>query len=314
MDHFSCAPVPEPGVERAHLALSGTALGDIAGSTHEGKFEKAIPKELIGAYSHYTDETVLSCAVAEGMRAGVEKVGRAGLAASQQNQSLVKKELALALRNYARQYPYAGYGKRFWDWASSGSLEAYNSYGNGAAMRAAFPGWYATTMAEAQLLGQLSAAATHDNPVAIEATGVVAGCIYLLKTGGSKRDVLKFAQKHYDLSFTLDALRPMHGLHATCPGSVMVAIVSFLESTSFRHALGLAISMGGDCDTQAAITGAIAEAYYTVEPELLVAGLARLDNRLLDAMTAATCILEAEGLWHPGTHESAEPLTCRCRW
>lgn len=314
MEGFCCAPEPQPGVDHAHLALSGAVLGDIAGSTREGKFEKVIPDTLIGPYNHYTDETVLSCAVAAGLRTGLEQTGREGLASSSDRQALVRKEVALALKSYAKKYPYAGYGKRFKEWADSSSLEGYNSYGNGAPTRVAFTGWYARTLDEAFLLARLSAEATHNNPVAIEASGVVAGCIFLLKGGGSKRDVLKFAQKHYDLSFTLDALRPMHGLDLTCNGTVMVAIMCFLESTSFAHALGLAISMGGDTDTVACITGALAEAFYCIPDDLLVAGLSKLDDKLLDTLTAATCVLESENLWKPGRREQAEPLKCKCKW
>lgn len=307
------ADSPENGA-CAHPALSGPVLGDIAGSTHEGRYDKVIPEQLIGPHSHFTDDTVLTCAVAAGLQESLFRLDRAALSCRPEMQAQVVADLARAIKSYARRYPQAGYGSRFRSWVESETLAGYHSYGNGAAMRCAFAGWYAKTLAEAQLFGALTARPTHNHPDAEEAAAVVAACIFILQSGGAKKDLLAFARTHYDLSFTLDALRPVHACNITGKGTVMVALVCFLESGSFAHALGLAISMGGDCDTLAAVTGSLAEAYYAIPGDLLAAGLSRLDDALLADLRSATRVLRAHGLWRPGTREGAEPLRCRCTW
>ena len=189
------------------------------------------------------------------------------------------------------------------------SLEPYNSYGNGSAMRVSFAGWCATSLEEAMLLGKLSAQPTHNHPLAVKGAQVVAGCIYLLKTGADKRGILSFAQQYYNLDFTLDALRPIHSNNVTCEGTVPVAIVAFLESDNFENVINLAISMGGDTDTLAAIAGSIGEAYYAVPDYLQRKAVDRLDTRLLSAFKAATAKLTEAGLWQRRTVMSAPPLT-----
>ena len=145
----------------------------------------------------------------------------------------------------------------------------YGSWGNGSAMRVSFAGWAARSLGEAELLGELSAAVTHDHPEGIKGAKAVAGCIYILRTGGSKEDVRRYASQYYDLSFTLDEIRPDYSFDVSCQGSVPQAIVAFLTGTDFADVIAEAISIGGDSDTIAAIAGSIAEVLYPIPPELI---------------------------------------------
>ena len=300
--------------ENGQPAMSGVVIGDIAGSPHEGRYDKVVPRELVGPRSRFTDDTVLSCAVAEGLIEGLEETGREAAASDPQAQAVIVGRIRDALKAFTRHYTQAGYGGSFVKWARGGSLEPYNSFGNGAPMRASFAGWCAATLAEAELFGRLSARPTHNHPDAEEAAAVVAACIYILKTGGTKRDVLNYAQKHYDLSFTLDALRPIHAFNITAKGTLIASLVCFLESANFAECVGLAISLGGDCDTLAAIAGSIAEAHYRIEPDLLAQALDKLDPPLARVMHSATAYVRKEGLWRPGERETDAPLRCRCEW
>lgn len=295
-------------------AMSGLVIGDIAGSLHEGRYDKVVPQKLIQPNSRFTDDTVLSCAVAEGLVDGLKQVGREAAASDPQAQQIILSTIGDALQTFSRRYPHAGYGSQFKIWMNSNNPQPYNSYGNGAPMRAAFAGWCAATLEEAELFGALAARPTHNHPAAEEAAAVVAACIHILKTGGSKRDVLRYAQTHYDLSFTLDALRPVHAFNITAKGTLIAALVCFLESTCFADSIGLAISLGGDCDTLAAIAGGIAEAHYRIAPELLHTALSKLDTPLTHTLHTTTAFLHKEDLWRPGEKETDEALRCRCQW
>jgi len=291
-----------------HFVMSGTVIGDIAGSVYEGSFLKRIPKKLLTADCRFTDDTVLTCAVAVGLITALSSTDREALANSTELQEAATRTIALTVKEYARDYLHAGYGKSFSRWVGSDSLEPYNSYGNGVAMRVSFAGWYATSLEEAQLFAKLSAQITHNHPQAIKGASVVAACIYILKSGGNKEDVLQFARKHYNLDFTLDALRPIHSSNITCEGTVPVAIMLFLESYCFKHIIELAISMGGDVDTLAAIAGSIGEAFYTIPDELQHPILKILDAKLLASFQKATTELDSKKLWIRGRKDMEYPF------
>ena len=309
----SCLQSAEPEAG-ADLLLLGAVIGDIAGSTYEGRYDKVLPALLIGQHSRFTDDTVLSCAVAEGLLAGLADTGREKLEKSAKKQAQVVEAIARTLKDFARAYPHRGYGGSFRKWAAGDSLSGYGSFGNGAVMRTSFAGWYAASLAEAELFGRLSARPTHNHPEAEEAAALLCGCIHLLKQGGGKREVLRYAGAQYDLHFTLDALRPIHAFNITAKATLIVALVCFLESASFEHCLQLAISMGGDSDTLAATAGALAEAHYCVSPALQAEAASKLDDRLLEVMRHAASAFQREGLWRLGKNSSDAPLACECVW
>ena len=295
------------------LVLLGPIIGDMAGKPFEGRYNKTIPDPLFGPASRFSDDTILTCAVADGLVRGVKEAGgRDGLAASAERQATVVNALARSIKDFGREYRHRGYGGRFRQWLESDSLEPYNSYGNGAVMRAGFAGWYATSTAEAELFGRLTARPTHNHPEAEEAAAALAACIHILKSGGDKKDALRHAQTRYDLSFTLDALRPIHAFNITAKATLIAALACFLESRDFAECVGLAISLGGDCDTLAAVAGSLAEAHYAIPPDLMQEAVFRLDARLLGVLEAATRALEAEGLWRPDDNREAVSLSLRC--
>lgn len=274
----------------AAYTMVGAMLGDISGSAYEWDNIKHKPRELITPASRFTDDTVLTYAIATGMISALQKIEHRQLADSPVHHS-VKAEMANSVKAFARRYPNAGYGGSFRRWAFSAAMTPYGSWGNGSAMRASFPGWVANSLTEAKLLGRLSAEITHNHQFGIKGAEVVAMLIYLLRSGHAKAEVKQYAEQYYDLNFTLDEIRPGYKFDVSCEGSVPQAIVAFLEGENFPDAIRLAISIGGDSDTIAAITGSIAEAYYPVPGDLLNRGLAKLDSFLLDTVKQVSAFL-----------------------
>lgn len=262
--------------------LLGAILGDMAGSVYEHIPARTMDAPLFPSGAHYTDDTVTTVAVALAL---LESRGGASLEAV----------LVDRLRRLCRACPNAGYGKRFRQWLSDPDPRPYGSLGNGSAMRAAPCGWYARSLEEAVALGRRSASVTHDHPDGLAGGEVVAGCVYLARTGSSKADILEFIRRnYYPMEETLDDLRRNgYALDVTCRGSVPQALQAFLEGSSVEEAVRGAISLGGDSDTQACIAGGVAEAFYGLPPALEREVRRRLPDAFLytiDRFTAA-CLL-----------------------
>jgi ADP-ribosylglycohydrolase len=192
-------------------------------------------------------------------------------------------DLVDLLKDYARSYPGAGYGGTFRRWAESESREPYNSWGNGAAMRVSPVGFAYDVQDEVLLRARWTAEVTHNHPEGIKGAQATAAAVYLARTGCGKEEIRDFIERkfQYDLSARLDDIRPAYKFDVSCQGSVPQAILAFLESTDYESAVRLAISLGGDSDTIACITGGIAQAYYGGVPDSIrEQALARLDDRL----------------------------------
>ena len=232
--------------------MIGAIIGDIVGSVYE--FHNIQTKEfpLFREDCFFTDDTVMTCAVAEAVMAG----GRTD-------------DFIDAMKTYGRMYPNAGYGGRFGAWLRSDSREPYHSFGNGSAMRVSPCGFAARSLEEAMDLAACSAAVTHDHPEGIRGAQAVAACIYLARTGRSKADIRAHVERHfYPLRESLEELRPGYSFQIGCRESVPQAIECFLEAADVEDAIRNAVSLGGDSDTQACIAGGIAEAFFGV-PEAL---------------------------------------------
>lgn len=248
--------------------MLGAIAGDIIGSVYEGKtawyhFRSPDFEPLFAATSRFTDDTVLTVAVGDSILHG--------------------GDLTDLFKDYARAYPEAGYGGRFLQWAFSDDREPYNSWGNGSAMRVSPIGFAYDLLDEVLLRARWSAEVTHNHPEGIAGAQATSAAIYLARTGSSKDDMRAFIERRfgYDLSISLDELRPNYRFDVSCRGSVPPAIRAFLESTDYESAVRLAISLGGDCDTIACIAGGIAHAYYRGVPEdIRRQALARLDEPL----------------------------------
>jgi ADP-ribosylglycohydrolase len=179
---------------------------------------------------------------------------------------------AKKIKYYGRCFPNAGYGEMFKEWLQNDSLRGYRSYANGGAMRVSPIGFAFETLGEVLRESKLSAEATHNHPEGIKGAQAVAGAVYLARTTHDKSVVRAFVEQKigYDLSRRLDDIRPTYTFDSSSKGSVPPAIIAFLESIGFEDAIRKAVSLGGDSDTIACITGGIAQAYYGTIPDLLV--------------------------------------------
>lgn len=250
--------------------MIGAIIGDIVGSRFEFDNIKTKHFELFTTECDFTDDTVMTLAIAKAF-------------AKYNHDKDFKKTLIKTMHEVGGQYPSCGYGGHFLDWIVDENTEPYNSCGNGSAMRVSSIGWYAETLAEAEELAKISAEVTHNHPEGIKGAQAVAAAIFLAKSGVSKSEIKEYIeQNYYTLDFTLDEIRPIYQYEIVCQTSVPQAIQAFLESTDFEDAIRNAISIGGDSDTVAAITGSIADAYYGVDEDLRETALSYLDDYLLD--------------------------------
>lgn len=200
---------------------------------------------------------------------------------------LESSDFAQTLHAYGRRYPNAGYGGRFASWLQDAEPRPYGSFGNGSAMRVGPVGFAARDLGEALALAAASASVTHDHPEGIRGAQVIGGAVFLARTGASKDDIRDFVSGRfgYDLDFTLAERRPEATFDVTCQGSVPEAVVAFLEGKDVEHSIRLAISLGGDSDTQACMAGAIAAAFHRAIPDEIVAGTRqRLPEEFLDVL------------------------------
>ena len=230
--------------------MIGAIIGDFVGSIYEMDNIKTTDFPLFSPTCRFTDDTVMSIAVADALMNGLD--------------------MAATLRKYGRLYPQAGYGGRFRQWLMDDAMPDYGSYGNGSAMRASAAGWMASSLVEALDLARLSALPTHSHPEGILGAQVVAGCVYLLRQGTDKPALRQWVESMgYSLDFTIDEIRPVYQFDVSCQGSVPQAIVAFLEAEDFESALRLGVSIGGDSDTIACIAGALSEACWGAPEEMV---------------------------------------------
>lgn len=191
---------------------------------------------------------------------------------------LVRGAVRSSLVSYGRSYPDADYGSFFKEWIFAEEQLPYGSYGNGSAMRVSPTAYFASDLEGVLRLARLSAEVTHNHPEGIKGAEAVAGCIYLARTGADKGVIRSFVESsYYGVSFSLDDIRAEYVFDVSCQGSVPIAIRAFLEGDCFESVVRLAVSMGGDSDTIAAMAGSIAEAFYGVPSDFEVVALSRLD-------------------------------------
>ncbi len=231
--------------------MLGTIAGDVIGSVYEGDRIKHTDFPLFSSWSRFTDDTVLTIATAHVLLTG--------------------QSYDNAYHEFGNRYPGAGYGGAFRRWLSRPDRAPYGSFGNGSAMRVGPVGLAMRTVDEVLAEAARSAGVTHSHPEGIRGAQAVALATFLARTGHAKDAIRQEieARLGYDLSRTLGEIRPAYEFDVTCQGSVPEAITAFLESDSVESAIRLAISLGGDADTQAAIAGGIAEAFYGEVPHAM---------------------------------------------
>lgn len=273
--------------------MLGAACGDVIGSIYEGSNVKAKqPREnLIKSSLRFTDDTVMTCAVAEGIMKALMKLPDNWMEVPE-HREIIMDEVKNAMVFYGRKYPWAGYGGGFKKWLKADVQKPYQSYGNGSAMRASYAGWAARTLEEAKELAELSAAVTHDHPEGIAGADTIAASIFILRQGGSKEDVRKYVAEIYDMDFTLDEIRRDYRGGARCTESVPQAIEAFLEGKDFCDVISSAISIGGDSDTIAAMAGSLAEVIYPIPQDIRGEVLYKLDDYLCESLVETIDFLQ----------------------
>jgi ADP-ribosylglycohydrolase len=229
--------------------MLGAIAGDVIGSIYEWKNIKSKDFPLFAAGSYFTDDSVLTVALADALLSG--------------------ESYAQVMKAYYERYPYAGYGGRFQDWAMSSELSPYFSWGNGAAMRISPVAYAFDTIEEVLRQAAHYTGVTHDHPEGIKGGQATAAAIFIGRTGGSRADIRSYVEQSfgYDLARTVDAIRPRYVFDESCQKTVPEALICFLESTDFEDCIRNAISLGGDSDTLACIAGAVAEGFYGGVPE-----------------------------------------------
>ena len=229
--------------------MVGAIAGDIIGSIYEHRPIKTTKFTLFGSGCRFTDDTVLTVAVADCLLNG--------------------KAYAKTFEDYYYRFPNAGYGSGFCEWASPHDHKPYNSWGNGSAMRVSPVGWAFSDLEQTLAEAKKSAEVTHNHPEGIKGAQATAAAICLARTGSSKEQIKEFVEKTfaYDFLLPLDSIRPAYRFDVSCQGTVPPALTAFLESTDYEDAVRKAVSLGGDSDTLACITGSIAEAFYKGVPD-----------------------------------------------
>ena len=193
-----------------------------------------------------------------------------------------KRELIDVMHEVGMRYPGCGYGGRFYVWMMDNLTEPYNSFGNGSAMRVSPVSWFAKSLEECEALAAATAEVTHNHPEGIKGAVAVAGAIYLARTGSTMEEIKEYIKQYYTIDFTLDEIREDYDFYEICQKSVPQALEAFFESTSFEDAIRNAISIGGDSDTIAAITGSIAESFYGADEDMKETALSYLDDYLFE--------------------------------
>lgn len=274
--------------------MIGAIVGDIAGSRFEfdnckdKDFELFVRSAPIDGMSSidtdatlvesvYTDDSVMTLAVADAVcrwkDSGVTSYDELSLFAVE------------SMREFGKMDPLAGYGGRFEIWLHDETMEPYNSWGNGAAMRVSACGWAGRTLDEVKAMSRAVTEITHNHPEGIKGAEATAIATFLARTGNSKEEIRSvIVQDYYALDFTLDEIRPGYEFDVSCQGSVPQALEAFIESTSFEDAIRNAVSIGGDSDTIAAICGAVAGAFYGVPGDIRAKAETFLSPRLLETL------------------------------
>ena len=247
--------------------MIGAIAGDIIGSRYEFHNIKTTDFDIFNKHTNFTDDTVMLLANAKWLLDSLQRPDKYSI-----------KKLEEYMVEFGEKYPYAGYGGMFCRWLfqyesfvmpdgkRATKRMPYNSYGNGSAMRVIPVGWAFDTLDETLQVAKISAEITHNHIEGIKGAQATAAAIFLACEGKSKNEIKNYIEQKfgYDLNRTCNEIRPYYSFNETCQRTVPEAIIAFLESSDFEDAIRLAISLGGDSDTLACITGGIAEAFYGI--------------------------------------------------
>lgn len=267
--------------------MLGAIIGDIVGSPFEFDRRKKLAQTNFKFFlptAHYTDDSVMTVAIAE----AILKY-KADLP-DEIKENVLARYCQASMIRWGRKYPLAGYGGHFMQWIWARNPQPYNSCGNGSGMRVSPAGFLYDDLEDVLTAAKATALPSHNHPEGIKGAQAIAYMIWAARNEKSKKEMKTEAEKRfgYDLNFTLDEIRPTYRMYETCQMTVPQAIVAFLEGNSFEDCIRKAISIGGDADTIACMTGGIAEAYYDIPLEIRDEGMKRIPNDMLHVIWGAT--------------------------
>jgi len=245
--------------------MIGAIAGDVIGSVFEHYATKSTQFDLFGPHSKFTDDTVLTVAIANSIMRGID--------------------YAISLKTFGAIYPHAGYGASFFRWIFSPDMKPYDSWGNGSAMRVSPVGFAFTSIEDVLKEAKKSAEVTHNHPEGIKGAQAVALAIFLARSGKNKAAIKAEISYRfgYHLNRKLEDIRPHYTFDVSCQGSVPESIIAFLEGENFEDTIRKGISLGGDSDTIACIAGGIAQAFYQDIPQEIISNVRkRLPESFLD--------------------------------
>lgn len=254
--------------------MLGAITGDIVGSRFEFNNHKCTEFVLFDKGCDYTDDTICTVAVADWLL----------------KRKYMPTRLEVLMQKWCRRFPYptGAYGASFYQWIWDEAPEPYGSYGNGSAMRVSPVGWACKTLNETLYLATESARITHNHPEGIKGAQAVAAAIFLARTGNSKEEIRHYIETTfaYELNRSCNQIRPYCQFNETCQHTVPKALIAFFESTGYENAIRLAVSLGGDSDTLACMTGGIAEAFYGIPYEIKEKTLSYLPDKMKQTVVA----------------------------
>jgi ADP-ribosyl-[dinitrogen reductase] hydrolase len=256
----------------------GAIVGDIVGSIYEFNNIKSKDFPLFGDGCEFTDDSIMTIATMQALMNGA-----------------TAQDFITAYQTLGNKYP-SSYGNRFQGWLVDKDPQPYNSWGNGSAMRVSPVAWFYDDLADVERVAEVSASVTHNHPEGIKGAQATAAAIFMARTGKSKQEIKSYIEKKYGylLDFSLGDIRNSYSFDESCEGTVPQAIVAFLESTDFEDSIRNAVSLGGDSDTLAAITGSIAEAFYGVPANISTESLGYLSDELSAIVSGFSAIFKNE--------------------
>ena len=253
--------------------MIGAIIGDIVGSRFEFNNYRHKDFELFTEECSFTDDSIMSLAVAK------------ALLSAKSDYSDLSECAVHYMQLIGRPYPNSGYGGRFYHWMYSDNPQPYNSFGNGSAMRVSACGYVGNSIEEVIALSDAVSKVSHNHIEGLKGAQATAVAVYLARTGSSLEQIKDYIVKHYyAIDFTIDEIRDTYQFNETCQDTVPQALEAFFESENFEDALRIAISVGGDSDTLAAITCAVAEAYYGVPNSIRTQALSYLNEQMLSLL------------------------------
>ena len=254
--------------------MIGAIIGDIVGSRFEFNNYRAKDFELFTSDCFFTDDSIMSLAI-----------GKALLEAQGESDATLEAKTIHYMQLIGRPYPHCGYGGRFYDWMYTDNPKPYNSFGNGAAMRVSACAYVAQSLEQALHFSDIVTAVSHNHEEGLKGARATTAAIYMALQGASMAEIKEhIVNNYYALDFTIDEIRESYYFNETCQETVPQALEAFFESSSFEDALRIAISVGGDSDTLAAITCSVAEAFYGVPQVIRTQAESYLDDRLLTVL------------------------------